>query len=595
LEDGGHFLVHRVVLSACSSYFLTLFTTTIHSVEKSDVYLPGVTSEVMSSILEYAYLRFVDINQENVQELLVSADYLSVLGLHELCCDFLRSRLDIENCISIMKFAREYFCANLEKDARFFLMSNFVEVSQNSAEILDLPLEELKDIVVADELNVKHEEVVWECILRWINHDALNRKGNMLKLFRRLRLGLFDNCYFHSKVKYHPYVVENEECCSIVLDTIMLQYDSAMIMHNVMERSLQDFARARIPHEVIFAIGGWNGGEPTNNIETYDTRLDRWLKIEAVDPKGPRTFHGTAVIGFNIYVIGGFDGMFYLNTCRCFNAVTKTWREVAPMHIRRCYLSVVMLDDMVYSLGGYDGHERQKTGEVYEYQRNQWTVIAPMNVQRSDASAAALNGKIYITGGFNGEEHVNSSEVYDPNVNQWTLIKEMQFGRSGLSCIAYHGCLYAIGGFSGTSCLSTVEKYNPITETWTLAPDTYKARTNFGIVVIDDMIFTIGGIRDFTPLNEVECYDETSNEWYQAGKMNIYLLGLSACVVASLPNVCDYIHENRDIIMEEQRMKLLAEERERHETEHRRERRNQARRRRRRQEQRNEANSVNRN
>lgn len=63
-----------------------------------------------------------------------------------------------------------------------------------------------------------------------------------------------------------------------------------------------------MPHEILFAIGGWSGGSPTNFIETYDTRADRWVKVEEVDPTGPRAYHGTAVVGFNIYVIGGFDG-----------------------------------------------------------------------------------------------------------------------------------------------------------------------------------------------------------------------------------------------------------------------------------------------
>jgi hypothetical protein len=54
-----------------------------------------------------------------------------------------------------------------------------------------------------------------------------------------------------------------------------------------------------------------------------------------VDPTGPRAYHGTAVVGYNIYVIGGFNGMDFFNSCRCFNAVTKIWREVAPMNARR--------------------------------------------------------------------------------------------------------------------------------------------------------------------------------------------------------------------------------------------------------------------
>ena len=42
-------------------------------------------------------------------------------------------------------------------------------------------------------------------------------------------------------------------------------------------------ARPRVPHEVMFAVGGWSGGSPTNVIETYDTRADRWITIETTD------------------------------------------------------------------------------------------------------------------------------------------------------------------------------------------------------------------------------------------------------------------------------------------------------------------------
>jgi hypothetical protein len=58
-EDGKNFPVHRVILSARSADFRTLFTTTLHSKEKTDV-LPGVTSQTMTLMLEYSYMRSVD-------------------------------------------------------------------------------------------------------------------------------------------------------------------------------------------------------------------------------------------------------------------------------------------------------------------------------------------------------------------------------------------------------------------------------------------------------------------------------------------------------------------------------------------------------
>ena len=49
----------------------------------------------------------------------------------------------------------------------------------------------------------------------------------------------------------------------------------------------------------------------------------------------PRAYHGTATIDRLIYVIGGFDGMDYFNSCRVFNTETFQWNEIAPMNVRR--------------------------------------------------------------------------------------------------------------------------------------------------------------------------------------------------------------------------------------------------------------------
>lgn len=45
---------------------------------------------------------------------------------------------------------------------------------------------------------------------------------------------------------------------------------------------------------------------------------------------------------------------------------------------------------------------------------------------------------------------------------------------------------------------------------------------------------------------------------YEATDMNVFRSALSACVVADLPNINDFIHQNRHMLMEEKRQKLLA-------------------------------------
>ena len=41
--------------------------------------------------------------------------------------------------------------------------------------------------------------------------------------------------------------------------------------------------KPRMPHEVLFVIGGWSGGSSTDIIETYDTRADQWLVCRPID------------------------------------------------------------------------------------------------------------------------------------------------------------------------------------------------------------------------------------------------------------------------------------------------------------------------
>ena len=50
---------------------------------------------------------------------------------------------------------------------------------------------------------------------------------------------------------------------------------------------------------------------------------------------GPRAYHGMITLGHTIFVIGGFDGVEYFNSCRTFNAVTKVWKEAPPMNCKR--------------------------------------------------------------------------------------------------------------------------------------------------------------------------------------------------------------------------------------------------------------------
>ncbi|KAH7961467.1 hypothetical protein HPB52_009288 [Rhipicephalus sanguineus] len=528
--DGGEFSVHRVVMASCSEYFRALFGSPLYKSLRTEVLVPGVSKATMAIIVEFAYKRVTWVGCDNVENLLEAADYLCIMGMVKDCCDFLLSIMAPENCISIHNVAKLYNCFDLTSKAYNYLMQHFIEVSKRSEELLSLDIDEVEAILSDENLNVIKEETVWKAVVRWIEHDSANRQQHIARLLRCVRTGLVDTNFFVEKIKSHKLVSDNESCRPLVIDTLRFLYDLDVVVHND-EVPTPMFARPRIPHEVMFVMGGWMQGGPTAYIESYDTKADRWIKVDDVDPEGPRAYHKCAAIGNEIYVIGGFNGEDYFSSVRCFNAHTKQWRSVTPMHVKRCYVSVAVLNEIIYAMGGYDGRHRQNTAEKFDHRTNQERRVCHAN-----------DGYVYVTGGFSGSECLSSAEKYDPTADQWTMIAAMRFRRSGVGCIGFRNCVYVIGGFNGTTRLVSAEKYNPETNMWTSLPNMYTPRSNFAVA---------------STTNLAECYDPTTDQWYEATDMNESRSALAASVISGLPNIRDYVHQRRDNLMEEKRQKML--------------------------------------
>ena len=226
--------------------------------DRRQVVIPGVSAEIMGLIIDYAYTREAEVTPDNIECLLPAADQFHVLGLVKMCCEYLQSEMSSENCIGIRIFAKSYFCHSLERTAFRYLMQNISDVVTNSNEYLQLNVEEVEDILRSDDLNVKNEEMVFDAVLRWIDYDPEHRKCQIARLLKCIRLGLLTTQYFVEKVKVHPYVKDSEACKPIVIETLKFLYDLDMDDDKDLDLS-NPLARPRVPHEVLFVVGGWSG------------------------------------------------------------------------------------------------------------------------------------------------------------------------------------------------------------------------------------------------------------------------------------------------------------------------------------------------
>ncbi|XP_065216409.1 kelch-like protein 10 [Planococcus citri] len=562
IVDGKTFLAHRAILAGTSKYFCALFTTPLETSTELDfkvTRLPWINKELMEEVLNYTYTRKFDLNMDNAFDMYVVCDYLCIDSATEACVNFLKKQIDEENCIEILSFARSYLCPVLSVAAERFTLRNFQDVANKNNDILECELKDVINIVSSNHLNVYTEEPVWQFVLKWVNHRPDQRKSYVSYILGKIRLGIMNETYFIQNVAQSTFVCDNDQCKSIIDSVNNFFRDCSRLQFINEEVQTPKFAQPRIPHDIVFAVGGWSIGSPTAVVESYDSRADRWMRPEyMLDPEGARAYHGCAILDGKMYVIGGFDGLEYFNSCRCYDFESKQWHNIAPMNTRRCYVSVAVLNGVIYAMGGYDGHNRQSTAEKYDPTTNQWTLLPNMNVARSDADATTLNDRIYITGGFNGIECLNTAEIYDSEVNEWSLLPPMLFRRSGVSCIAYNNMIYVLGGFDGTIRLRSVERFDPTTETWSAVPDMLSPRSNFAVEVIDDVIIVIGGFNGIGTTHYVECYDKKLNEWRHASDMSLNRSALSACLIHDLTDVTGLIYEQREALMEEKRLALHA-------------------------------------
>ncbi|KAK7110437.1 hypothetical protein V1264_014314 [Littorina saxatilis] len=547
------FPVHRNILSVCSAYFKVLFTSSdFHTtslqtgdaqqhLQPQEVELTEVTPEVLGCLIDYAYSRQVIITEDNVQAIFHAADRFLMHKLAKECCQFLRRQLCAENCLGIAAFARAYFRPGLEKTAMMFAHRNFASLVDRSQEFLEQNADSVYGLISSDLLNARHEEIVFEAVCKWIEHDPGARKDYMPRLLRGVRLGFLTTKYLMERIKSHEYVRTNDNAKAVVVEA--LKYVCHLETRDTPKiENFTPMTKPRVPHEVLFVIGGWSGGSPTDIIETYDTRADQWLICRPPESE-PRAYHGCVTLGRMIYVVGGFNGVEYFNSCRKFNPVTLRWSEAPPMNSKRCYVSAAAHDGKVYALGGFDGHVRLNSVERLDPTTNQWSHVLPMIQQRSDAKATVLYDKVYICGGFNGQECLNTAEYYDSVTKQWTMIAPMRNRRSGVGVTAYQGCVYALGGFNGITRMNSAERYDPVSKTWTTIPEMFSPRSNFAVGVIDGLLFAIGGFNGVTTICQVECFDVTSNEWFDASTLGLYRSALSACTVKDIPNVMDYVYQ----------------------------------------------------
>ncbi|HMM15361.1 MAG TPA: hypothetical protein PKA57_12105 [Parvibaculum sp.] len=201
-------------------------------------------------------------------------------------------------------------------------------------------------------------------------------------------------------------------------------------------------------------------------------------------------------------------------------AAAEGWRDGTPMTTARAYAGAALLGDDLYVIGGGGISGPRSMTEIYDTVGDIWRAAAALPVGLQQFGIAVSGGKIYVAGGYSArgtrderiEEESDNLWIFDPAVGTWISGAPMPSSRVALGLAAAGGKLYAIGGKGPDA--GRVFVYSPETERWAVAAASMPApRSDLALAVIGDEIYVIGGHEGKAATPRVDIFDTARQTW----------------------------------------------------------------------------------
>jgi hypothetical protein len=221
----------------------------------------------------------------------------------------------------------------------------------------------------------------------------------------------------------------------------------------------------------LYAIGGWRAdGGLVRDIERLD-RNGTW-RFSGPLPT-PRREPAAALLGHEIVVAGGFDGMHdgdldgYSDHVEALDVRTGRWRTLARLNVPRRGLALVVADGRLIALGGYNPADHTHGGfiaqaEAYDAATDRWVLLPWALAPRTWLAAGVLDGALVIAGGHDARGPQALVERVRLSDGARCIARPLAAPRAWLSIAERGGTLLALGGESPHSFVTHIEPISPV-------------------------------------------------------------------------------------------------------------------------------------
>jgi uncharacterized protein (TIGR03437 family) len=197
----------------------------------------------------------------------------------------------------------------------------------------------------------------------------------------------------------------------------------------------------------FFGILRSNNGQIDNQTYEYNLTTGQWSVLPRMVT--PRSGTGNAVVGRQIYAVGGNVGGQAVPTVEVFDLERRSWTLLSNMPTPREGLNVEFINGKLYAIGGKFGAQTVNFVEELDVASQQWRRLAAAPTSRTNAGSGVVNDRIIFFGGesISGTTNlVRTVDEFFPARNQWRTLSEMPSVRQSAAGVALDGRLFAIGG-----------------------------------------------------------------------------------------------------------------------------------------------------
>jgi hypothetical protein len=523
------FSAHKGILAASSDYFQALFTTAMIEKTSKKVNLE-VSSSIVNELLNFLYTGETHLNEANVIELLIAADYLVIHELKQKCAGYLEDLLSPVTCIKIYTLALQCNCQVLTIKSERFILNHFEAVLKNG-DITSLDCNQLDCIIRHEDLIVDGEEDVYNIIFLWMNgHEG--REQYFERLFSHVRLCSLTEEFISNNIETEPLVKNSSVCMSLVRQRLQ----SSFSFKDDKLHLLQPRKCLQTEFQALVTVGGISDGNVLKDTLVFSPNDKRCMALQPTEFE--REEHVVVVCEGLLYAIGG---MRRAQNIDCYDPSTNTWSTVAHLSEKAITSAGVCLDGNIFIMGGKDGHTSVSWVQCYDPSCNHVQKVASLTFPRKAVCAVALDGEIYAIGGCTYDnDSLNTVEKIKPgHGDEWKQICPLRDHRK-YACaeVLASRKIFVVGGYQDTNptALNSCEVYSPETNDWQMICNLVLPRAAAAMACIDNQLYVVGGRSDRRSTDTIEHYDEGNNQWCMTSTTRLpYPCAWLQCAAVTVP------------------------------------------------------------